>query len=114
MSATSLQSLNTMWLKEAVTEPPCTRTLSGPQLLALREEPLEVRVPACSVAVERGVIASQAVSCYCFCFNVCPCNLLLMFKSKSKEYYPLLPLLIASQAVSCYCFCFNEFLLIHY
>ena len=55
MSATSLQTLNTMGLKEAVTEPPCTRTLSGPQLLALKEEPLEVRVPACSVAVERGV-----------------------------------------------------------
>ena len=55
MSATSLQTLNTMGVKGAVSEPPCTRTLSGPQLLALKEEPLEVRVPACSVAVERGV-----------------------------------------------------------
>ena len=34
---------------------PCTRSLSGAQLLALEEEPLQLRVPACSVAVERGV-----------------------------------------------------------
>ena len=52
MSATSLQTLN---MKGAVTEPPCTKTHSGPQLLAIKEEPLHVRLPACSVAVERGV-----------------------------------------------------------
>ena len=55
MSATSLQTLNMMGVKGAMTEPPCTKTLSGPQLLALKEEPLQVRLPACSVAVERGV-----------------------------------------------------------
>ena len=42
-------------MREAETEPPCTRSLSGAQLLALEEEPLQLRVPACSVAVERGV-----------------------------------------------------------
>lgn len=42
-------------VREAETEPPCTRSLSGAQLLALEEAPLQLRVPACSVAVERGV-----------------------------------------------------------
>lgn len=55
MAATNLKTLNVVGLEGSVTEPPCTRTLSGTQLLALQEEPLELRVPACSVAVERGV-----------------------------------------------------------
>ena len=55
MAATSLETLNFKSVKEAVTEPPCTRTFTGPQLLALKEEPLKLRLPSCSVAVERGV-----------------------------------------------------------
>ena len=55
MRATSLEALNVQGVREAVTEPPCTRTLSGAQLLALKEEPLQLGLPACSVAVERGV-----------------------------------------------------------
>ena len=55
MRATSLETLNIKGVREAVTEPPCTRSLSGPQLLALQERPLQLMLPACSVAVERGV-----------------------------------------------------------
>ena len=55
MAASNLKTLNVKGLEGSVTEPPCTRALSGTQLLALQEEPLELRVPACSVAVERAV-----------------------------------------------------------
>ena len=44
-----------MGIQDAVTEPPITRALSGSQLLDLRERPLQIRLPGCSVAVECGV-----------------------------------------------------------
>ena len=46
MAATSLETLNFKSVEEAVTEPPCTRTFTGPQLLALKGEPLKLRLPA--------------------------------------------------------------------
>ena len=55
MNATSLQNLNAVPVELACTEPPITRSLSGPRLLSLEEAPLELNLPACSVAVERGV-----------------------------------------------------------
>ena len=55
MDALSLETLNAMGIQEAVTEPPITQALSGSQLLDLRERPLQIRLPGCSVAVERGV-----------------------------------------------------------
>ena len=55
MDAISLETLNSMGIQDAVTEPPITWALSGSQLLDLRERPLQIRLPGCSVAVERGV-----------------------------------------------------------
>ena len=55
MDTMSLETLNAMGIQEAVTEPPITQALSGSQLLDLRERPLQIRLPGCSVAVERGV-----------------------------------------------------------
>ena len=55
MNATSLETLNINPLTSALTEPPTTRSLSGPDLLKFLEQPLQLDLPACSVAVERGV-----------------------------------------------------------
>ena len=55
MDATCLEDLNITPLKIAKTEPPLTRNLSGPQLLAFVKNPLKTALPANSVAVERGV-----------------------------------------------------------
>ena len=53
--ATSLQTLNLTPLSEARTEPPVTRGLSGPQVLAFEQSPLKLNLPGNSVSVERGV-----------------------------------------------------------
>ena len=42
-------------LASAATEPPTTCSLSGPKLLQFLDHPLQLDLPACSVAVERGV-----------------------------------------------------------
>ena len=55
MKALRLQELNVNHISGAITEPPYTRSISGPQLLAIKADPLELDLPACSVAVERGV-----------------------------------------------------------
>ena len=55
MKATSLETLTVKPLASATTEPPMTRSLSGPKLLEFLEQPLRCELPACSVAVERGV-----------------------------------------------------------
>lgn len=48
-------SLNSEPLESAKTEPPITLSLSGPQLMALEDKPLEVGLPMTSVAVERAI-----------------------------------------------------------
>ena len=55
MDASCLADLNVTPLENAETEPPLTRSLSGPQLLALVKSPLKTSLPGNSVAVERGV-----------------------------------------------------------
>ena len=50
-----MEELNVMPVESAVTEPVHTRTFSGPQLLSMEEEPLQLNLPATSVAVERAV-----------------------------------------------------------
>jgi hypothetical protein len=65
MAATSLETLNLKPLASAATEPPVTRCLSGPQLLAFRETPLVLDLPATSVAVERGVKDVTEVATLC-------------------------------------------------
>ena len=65
MDATSLMTLNSVPLSEAQTEPPVTRGLSGPQLLALEHTPLVLNLPGNTVSVERGVkeVTSAAAVC---------------------------------------------------
>ena len=65
LKATKVQSLNQSHVSQAITEPPTTRGLTGSQLLAFLEEPLELNLPACSVAVERGVkdVTEAALKC---------------------------------------------------
>ena len=65
MSATSIESLNTKPLSSAVTEPPLTSHLYGPQLLKLLDTPLQVDLPVMSVAVERAVkeVTRAAIKC---------------------------------------------------
>ena len=55
MKATSLETLTVNPLASAATEPPITRSLSGPKLLEFLLQPLQCDLPACSIAVERGV-----------------------------------------------------------
>ena len=52
-------------LENAETEPPLTRSLSGPQLLAFLKNPLKTLLPGNSVAVERGVrdVTLAAAAC---------------------------------------------------
>ena len=50
-----MEELNVMPVESAGTEPVYTRTFSGPQLLSMEEEPLQLNLPATSVAVERTV-----------------------------------------------------------
>ena len=52
MKATQLKDLCLSPIMEAGTEPPLTRSLAGPMLMSLKEKPLELDLPACSVAVE--------------------------------------------------------------
>ena len=47
--------MNVNPLSTATTEPPLTRHLSGPKLMALMDTPLQVNLPVMSVAVERKV-----------------------------------------------------------
>jgi hypothetical protein len=63
--ATTIANLNRRPLSEAVTEPPFTLHLSGLQLLALVEDPLQVNLPVMSVAVERAVkeVTRAAMKC---------------------------------------------------
>ena len=65
MRATTLHNLNVKNIREAVTKPPHTRSLSGPQLLAFLHNPLLVNLPVSSVAVERGVkdVTEAAIVC---------------------------------------------------
>jgi hypothetical protein len=63
--ATSLLNLNLLPLKSAKTESPLTRPLSGLQLLALEEKPLETGLPVMSVAVERAIKDTTAVATRC-------------------------------------------------
>ena len=65
MNATSLETLNINPLTSSLTEPPTTRSLSGPDLLKFLEQPLQLDLPACSVAVERGVkeVTEAAIVC---------------------------------------------------
>ena len=55
MSDSCLEDLNMTPLVEAKTEPPLTRSMSGPQLLSLEQNPLKTSLPGNSIAVERGV-----------------------------------------------------------
>ena len=65
LQATNIQSLNLAHISQAITEPPTTRGLTGSQLSAFREEPIQLNLPACSVAVERGVkdVTEAALKC---------------------------------------------------
>ena len=65
MDATCLADLNVTPLENAETEPPLTRSLSGPQLLALVKSPLKTSLPGNSVAVERGVRDVTLASAVC-------------------------------------------------
>ena len=65
LAATSLENLNTVSVKLAVTEPVFTRSFSGPQLLSLEQKPLPLSLPAVSVAVERGVKDVTQASLMC-------------------------------------------------
>ena len=57
MSASCLEDLNITPLVEAKTEPPLTRSMSGPQLLSLEQNPFKTSLPGNSVALlrRRGV-----------------------------------------------------------
>ena len=65
MSITTLETLNYVSVKDAVTEPPFTRNVFGPKLMAFNQRHLELSLPACSVAVERGVkdVTEAALVC---------------------------------------------------
>ena len=65
MEASCLADLNVTPLENAKTEPPLTRSLSGPQLLAFLKNPLKTSLPGNSVAVERGVrdVTLAAAAC---------------------------------------------------
>ena len=55
MRATSLETLNLKPLSCLATEPPVTRSLSGPGLQCFLTTPMKLDLPGTSVAVERGV-----------------------------------------------------------
>ena len=55
MAALSIQTLNKKPINLAETEPPATKGLSGFELMALKDQPLLLDLPANSVAVERGI-----------------------------------------------------------
>ena len=54
MAAKSLEDLNVLPVALAMTEPVYTKALFGPKLLSLEKLPLQLNLPASSVAVERG------------------------------------------------------------
>ena len=60
--ATSIYNLNINSLENAQTEPPLTRNLSEQQLLKILHDPMLVELPLTSVAVERDVKLTTAVS----------------------------------------------------
>ena len=65
MKATQLKDLCLSPIMEAGTEPSLTRSLAGPMLMSLKEKPLELDLPAGSVAVERGVKEVTEASIVC-------------------------------------------------
>ena len=87
MRATTLETLNSVSVKEAVTEPPFTRYLSGPKLMAFHQTPLKLSLPACSVAVERGV--KDVTEAALVCTDSRERDGLVFQKSKSREKNPL-------------------------
>ena len=87
MAATNLETLNLKPLASAATEPPVTRSLSGPMLLALKETPLVLDLPATSVAVERGVKDVTEVAT--LCVDSLERDGAVFQKVSSRKMYPL-------------------------
>ena len=65
MAAKSLEDLNVLPVALAMTEPVYTKALFGPKLLSLEKVPLQLNLPACSVAVERGVMDVTQAAAIC-------------------------------------------------
>ena len=94
MNATKLEDLNLTPLAEAKTEPPFTRSLTGLQLMSLKEVPLVLDLPACSVAVERCVKEVTEASTLCvdsverdgLIFQKMSARMKNPYKSKNRVY----------------------------
>ena len=87
LKATSLLDLAVKPLASSATEPPYTRSFSGPQLLSILEEPLVLDLPASSVAVERSV--KEVTSASAVCADSVERDGLIFLKMNSRKQFPL-------------------------
>ena len=87
LKATSLQELAVKPLASSATEPPYTRSFSGPQLRAILDEPLLLDLPACSVAVERAV--KEVTSASAVCADSLERDGIIFQKMRSRKQFPL-------------------------
>ena len=86
LKVTSLLDLAVKPLNSSATEPPYTRSFSGPQLLSILEKPLVLDLPACSVAVEQGV--NEVTNASAVCSDSLERDGLIFQKMRSRKQFP--------------------------